>query len=36
MIEYVIPNVQNLSSARAAISDDESGKRTPSLLEISN
>ena len=36
MIEFVIPDVEDAASARAAISDYESGRRAPSILESLN
>ena len=36
MIKFVIPDVEDAASARAAISDYESGRRAPSILESLN
>ena len=34
MVKYIIPGVEDAAASRAAISDYEHGRRTPSILEI--
>lgn len=36
MVKFVVPDVEDAASARAAISDYEAGRRTPSILENLN
>ena len=36
MIGYIMPDIENATAARAAISDFEKGRRTPTLIEAYN
>ena len=36
MVPYILPKAENATAARAAISDFEKGRRTPSIIKLYN
>lgn len=36
MVPYILPKAENVTAARAALSDFENGRRTPSIIKLYN